>query len=81
MSACTHDGEGVILPLAIALAEIENLKNWVFFLYNLHLAIPNINRLEIVLMHDREKGIPGAKAEIFPDLHDSNCVFHIEKKK
>ncbi|KAH6567136.1 hypothetical protein BASA62_006274 [Batrachochytrium salamandrivorans] len=35
MSAVAHDGEGSIVPLAVAIASIENKDNWVFFLSNL----------------------------------------------
>ncbi|KAH6583813.1 hypothetical protein BASA60_001249 [Batrachochytrium salamandrivorans] len=31
MSAVSHDGEGSIVPLAVAIASIENKDNWVFF--------------------------------------------------
>ena len=79
LSACTHDGEGHILPLAIGIGPIENEENWMFFIRSLRDAIPEMSRFGIVAMHDREKGIQNALSAILPNAHESICVFHLEK--
>ena len=79
MSACTHDGESHIVPLAIGIGPIENEENWRFFLMNLRQAIPNLCRSDIVIMHDRQKGIENAQSSILPNTYESICVYHLEK--
>jgi hypothetical protein len=41
-SACAHDGEGRIVPLAIGLTEIENENPWLYFDSKLSLAFPEV---------------------------------------
>jgi zinc finger SWIM domain-containing protein 3 len=79
MSACAHDGTGKILPLALAIAEVENESNWTFFFRKLGAAIPCIKNRSITLMHDREKGLLAAQVSTLPDTYESVCVFHLEK--
>jgi len=79
MSACTHDGNGQIVPLAIGIADIENQENWSYFLEQLRTAMPKINSPGFVIMHDREKGLHGAQLAVLPEAHESICVFHLEK--
>jgi len=79
MSACAHDGEGKIVPLAFAIVEIENMENWKYFLVNLRISISQLGEQGIVLMHDREKGLHEAQSSILPTSYKSICVFHLEK--
>jgi zinc finger SWIM domain-containing protein 3 len=77
MSACAHDGLGKIVPLAIAISEVENESNWVYFFLNLRAAIDMT--AGVTIMHDREKGLLSAQICALPDTHESICVFHLEK--
>jgi len=79
LSACSHDGEGRIVPLAVGVAEVENEFTWTYFLENLVKAIPSIDNVGIVVMHDREKGLHNAHQNILPNSHESICVYHLEK--
>lgn len=79
LSACTHDGIGKIIPLATSIVSIENEDNWSYFLRNLIKAIPGINSNQVILMHDREKGLSKAQSLIVPNSYELVCVFHLEK--
>ena len=55
---CTIDGAGKIVPLAFALAAIEDNANWLWFFQQLHAALPSVRICpNLVLISDREKGI------------------------
>ena len=77
MSACVQDGVGNILPLAVAVADVENQTNWEYFLTHLRTAIPQINSANVVIMHDREKGLENARALTFPNARQSICMRHL----
>jgi zinc finger SWIM domain-containing protein 3 len=79
MSACAHDGEGKIVPLAVGIAEVENESNWTYFLCQLSISIPEIMNEGLVVMHDREKGLQNAQFAVLPNSYQSICVFHLEK--
>lgn len=79
MSACAHDGEGKIVPLAIGIADIENEDNWTYFLRQLRSAMPELGNPGMAVVHDREKGLHNAKTSVLPSSHESVCVFHLEK--
>jgi zinc finger SWIM domain-containing protein 3 len=79
MAASAHDGEGQIIPLAIALAAIENEENWRYFFEMLRGAIPDVLKPGMVVMHDREKGLHNAQTQLLPESHESVCVWHLEK--
>jgi hypothetical protein len=52
MSACSHDGEGHIVPLAIAIGDKEDQTNWMYFVTHLKLVIPRIGDPGSVAMTD-----------------------------
>jgi hypothetical protein len=79
MSACSHDGEGHIVPLAIAIGDKEDQANWMYFVTHLKLAIPRIGDPGIVVMTDRHRGLKNAITSILPNSHQSICAFHLEK--
>jgi MULE transposase domain len=79
LSACAHDGEGRLVPLAMELAEIENENHWLYFIMMLSTAIPEINEEGMVVMHDREKGLHNAQLAVLQRTHESICFFHSEK--
>jgi hypothetical protein len=63
----------------VGIASIEDQRNWTFFLENLKSAIPSINSVGMVIMHDREKGLHAAQVVVCPLAHESICAFHLEK--
>jgi MULE transposase domain len=73
LSACTHDGEGRIVLMAMGIAEIKNEITM------LSTAIPENNKEGMVVMHDCEKGLYNAQLAILPNSHESKCFFHLEK--
>jgi MULE transposase domain len=79
MSACSPDGNGQIVPLAIGIAYVEDESSWSFFLSLLKQSIPAINSCGISVVHDREKGLHNAQLNILPLSVESICVFHLEK--
>ena len=81
MSECAHDREGMIVPLAIGVADIENEDSWAYFLRYLAQSIPKIKDQGMIITHDREKGLGlhNAQAAILPNSNESVCVFHLEK--
>lgn len=79
LSANSLDEDGAMVPLGIMLCSIENESNWTFFLQNLRKAIPKINKEDIVIMHDCEKGLQNAQRSALLQSTESICVFHLEK--
>jgi hypothetical protein len=79
LSACAHDGDGHVVPLAIALCEVENEDNWRFFFSLLALAVPAVQAPGMVVIHDREKGLHNAQEALLPNSHEAICVWHLEK--
>jgi hypothetical protein len=60
MCACSHDGEGRIVPLAIAISDKENQDNWMYFVSHLKEAIPSIENPGTVTMGDQNAGLKNA---------------------
>jgi transposase-like protein len=79
MSACVNDGENQIVPIAVAIVDIENQDNWEFFFIYLLKAIPILNNENFTIIHDREKGLSNAQNKILPLSNESICLFHLEK--
>jgi hypothetical protein len=77
---CAIDGAGQIVPLAYALADIEDNANWLWFFWQLKEGVPSIStRSNLVLISDREKGIHNGAVTVFPAASHCYCVKHIEK--
>ncbi len=68
------DANNEVLLLAWALVPIENGQWWVWFFRKLRKAFydPNIP-VPAVFMSDREKGIPRALDEVFPEADQAYC--------
>ena len=79
LGLCVIDCNSQLVPLAIGIAEIENAENWSWFMDLLKQSIPALTTPGRVVMHDREKGMEIATAQIRPEAFEANCVFHIEK--
>jgi transposase-like protein len=71
------NANGKTLPLAWALVPIENGSWWRWFLKHLKKAFKLTTVSAFVFMSDREKGIPSAEEEIFPEASPSYCCQHI----
>ena len=72
-------GESNLLPFAIAVASIENEQNWTWFLQMLLKAIPDMNREDVFISSDRDKGLLAAQRTVLPAAHSSFCVLHLER--
>lgn len=88
--ACIKTGNDEILPIAIGITEEnENMSGWKFFLNNLDKSCSNLtvnHPLERCNMYklwtfvsDRDKGLIPSLREIFPQNHQTNCLFHIRQ--
>ena len=76
--ASSIDGNGQIVPIAMAHVPIENGENWRWFLALLSRSLSLAQR-EVVVMSDREKGLVGVVKEAVPNCYPSYCVRHIVK--
>ena len=79
MSACVNDGENQIVPIAIAIIDIENQDNWEFFFIYLLKAIPTLNNENFTIIYNREKRLSNAQNKILSLSNKSICLFHLEK--
>ena len=79
MSACSHDSEGKIAPLAIGIADIENEVNLIYFLRFLAKSIPELKTPGMVIMHDCEKRLHYFQDEIYLNSCESICVYQLER--
>jgi hypothetical protein len=88
--AVIKSGNDEVLPIAIGLTgDNENLEGWLFFLKHLKQACPQLtvnHRFEKchpfkqwTSISDRDKGLIPALKEVFPDNHQTNCLFHIRQ--
>jgi hypothetical protein len=71
------DANGKTLPLAWALVPIENGPWWRWFFKQIKKAFKWSTWIGFVFISDREKGLPGAQEEIFPEAFPSYCCQHI----
>ena len=76
--ASSIDGNGQIVPIAMAHVPIENGENWHWFLTLLSRSLSLAQR-EVVVMSDREKGLVGVVKEAVPNCYPGYCVRHIVK--
>ena len=67
------DANDKTLPLAWALVPIENEGWWRWFLKRFNEAFDNVQYLGFVFMSDREKGMPNALKEVFPQATQNHC--------
>jgi hypothetical protein len=75
------DGEMNVYPIAVALVDVENLENYLWFLNNLlkHDLLKNeLSSPSRVLFSDRDKGLLNAVAQKLKVLHRL-CIKHLER--
>ncbi|KAL0211261.1 hypothetical protein P9112_009559 [Eukaryota sp. TZLM1-RC] len=78
LAACTVDALGRIYPIAFGICEIENGREWRFFLEHLHALL----RTQLVTsnwtsLSDRQKGLIDDVSYIIPNQYHGNCVKHL----
>ena len=79
LGACSIDGNGQLVPIAFAIADIEDNNNWIWFMANLKTSNNIIIGKKMSFISDQEKGIIKATADIFQGCQQCFFVKHIEK--
>ncbi|KAL3698549.1 hypothetical protein R1sor_012625 [Riccia sorocarpa] len=73
-----NDGNSQIVPLAYALAPMENFENWMWFLHNLRISIQGLSSEEVFIVSDRQKGLEKAVSEMLPENPHMKCGHHLK---
>ncbi|KAL3679589.1 hypothetical protein R1sor_022545 [Riccia sorocarpa] len=76
--AMVHDGNSQIVPLAYALAPVENFENWMWFLHNLRISIQGLSSEEVFIVSDRQKGLEKVVSEVFLENPHMHCGHHLK---
>ena len=76
--ASSIDGNGQLVPIAMAHVPIENGEYWRWFLRLLSSSLW-LEGKDTVVMSDREKGLAGVVEEVLPDRYHAFCVRHVIK--
>ncbi|KAK9175831.1 hypothetical protein WN944_027841 [Citrus x changshan-huyou] len=76
LAAVSMDANNGMVPLAIAVCEIENTETWTWFLEILHLYFDNGSD-QITFCSDRQKGLLGAIRNTWPTAFHRPCARHI----
>ncbi|KAH9649573.1 SWIM-type domain-containing protein [Citrus sinensis] len=76
LAAVSMDANNGMVPLAIAVCEIENTKTWTWFLEILHSYFDNGSD-QITFCSDRQKGLLGAIGNTWPTAFHRPCARHI----
>ncbi|KAL3689654.1 hypothetical protein R1sor_015963 [Riccia sorocarpa] len=76
--ATVHDGNIQIVPLAYALAHLENFENWMWFLHNLRISIQGLSSKEVFIVSDMQKGLEKAVSEVLPENPHMHCGHHLK---
>lgn len=74
MTATTQDAMGENVPVAVGIAPAESDENWLFFLKQLHKAIPDVGRAALTFVHSRGEELQRPLHELFPECHQSDAV-------
>ncbi|XP_010522033.1 PREDICTED: uncharacterized protein LOC104800807 [Tarenaya hassleriana] len=77
--ATGFDGDGAVFPLAFAVIDEENDRNWHWFLLELHqlLEINSENMPRLTILSSREKVIVDGVEANFPTAFHGFCVHHL----
>ncbi|GMN60452.1 hypothetical protein TIFTF001_029541 [Ficus carica] len=75
LTACRHDANGSIFPLAFGIVPSESNESWKWFFEKLRDSIGTRESLAIVA--DRHKGIEYAVNHVYPDAAFGICVQHL----
>ena len=83
LAATAIDANGCLFPLAHAVVDAENDKNWLWFL-QLLLTVVQSHALQslidkaLVFLSDRQKGLLEGVDRVFPGCPHGYCVKHLE---
>ncbi|KAJ8902834.1 hypothetical protein NDN08_006154 [Rhodosorus marinus] len=80
VGATTQDGTGETIPIAIGLCPIDNEANWTWFLEKIFMALPELNRGHVTVLHDRRDGLSRAIQGVLPLTHEAICCNGLENE-
>ncbi|XP_024013085.1 uncharacterized protein LOC112087289 [Eutrema salsugineum] len=75
LTASALDGDDGVLPVALALVDVETDETWRWFLEQLMVAVPSLRPLTFV--SDREKGLMSSVLEIFENSHHGYSIHYL----
>ncbi|EOA15446.1 hypothetical protein CARUB_v10004088mg [Capsella rubella] len=73
--ASALDGDDGVLPVALALVDVETDETWRWFLEQLKIAVPSLRALTFV--SDREKGLESSVLEIFENAQHGYSIHYL----
>ncbi|KAL3675102.1 hypothetical protein R1sor_025050 [Riccia sorocarpa] len=76
--ASVIDGNSQVVPLAYAVAPVENYENWRWFLYNLQISIQGLRSEVVMIVSDRQKDLERAVTEVLPCNPHMHCGHHLK---
>lgn len=71
------DANNGIFPLAVCVCETKNKDSWYWFFRLLKEHMQITNRITMMIMSDRQKGLIATCAEIFPETQIRYCDRHV----
>lgn len=79
------DANNNFYPLAFGVTHVKNSENWLFFMQNLRLCVPDAAvvpekrelGLPMTFMSDRQKGLITAVKVHWKDAHHGHCFRHL----
>lgn len=75
LTASALDGDDGVLPVALALVDVETDETWRWFLEQVKVAVPSLRPLTFV--SDREKGLVSSVLEIFENAHHGYSIHYL----
>ncbi|KAL3684835.1 hypothetical protein R1sor_002857 [Riccia sorocarpa] len=76
--ATVVDGNSQVVPLAYAIALVENYENWSWFVHNLQISIQGLRSEAVMIVSDRQKGLERAVTEVLPCNPHIHCGHHLK---
>ncbi|ERN05724.1 hypothetical protein AMTR_s00006p00243540 [Amborella trichopoda] len=77
LAAICVDANGGMLPIAIAVVDIEDTDSWVWFLTCLWEQLNERPNLRFTIISDRQKGLKNAIQRVFLDCFQGYCIHHM----
>ncbi|KAJ0235794.1 MULE transposase domain-containing protein [Hirschfeldia incana] len=75
LTASALDGDDGVLPVALALVDVETDETWRWFLEQVKVALPSVRPLTFV--SDREKGLVSTVSEIFENARHGYSIHYL----
>lgn len=76
LMATSVDGNGNLLPVAFAIAEVECGPAWEWFLNHLKIFLA-VDPSSMTIISDRHRGILSAMSNVYPTAHHGLCCYHM----